>query len=264
MSETGAGQSWLQMQQFGQKIAFTAVIGCAIALGAASASALLGFAPWVTINASYGTVPISNAGMIAQISLTVFALGLCFYLPANRRIMSLEATHRNFQITMEDVARAYAIAHQADRETVFSLSSEFDAVRERISFMRAHPDLDTLEPAVLELAAQMSQEARELADVYSDEKVTRARLFLKQRQQEIEAYRDQLSLAQQTVKDLKRWSQQVQVEDSVVRAQLARLEEDLAEILPLLGYEMSTEMVAEPENVVSIATPPEQGEIRLG
>ena len=96
----------------------------------------------------------------------------------------------------------------------------------------------------------MSQESRNLAEIYSDEKVERARTFLRSRQREIEEYREQIALAQQTCADLKRWSQQVNVEDSVVSGQMQRLEADLAEILPLIGYEMADS--PEPENVVAL------------
>jgi hypothetical protein len=99
----------------------------------------------------------------------------------------------------------------------------------------------------------MSHESRDLASVYSEEKVDRARTFLRQRQREIEDYREQIAMAQQTCADLKRWSQQVNVEDSVVSAQMQRLEADLAEILPLIGYEMAD--IPEPENVVPLPKP---------
>ncbi|MFC2968339.1 hypothetical protein [Acidimangrovimonas pyrenivorans] len=71
-------------------------------------------------------------------------------------------------------ARALARAHGGDREGVFALSSEFDSMRERLTHLRKHPDLSGLEPELLELAAQMSHLSRDLARVYSDEKVARA------------------------------------------------------------------------------------------
>ncbi len=259
---TGASRTWLQVQQFFQKVALVAVVGFSVVVLGATLAAALGLAPWLSFTASYGETVVPYAGMITQLFLAALAISLCFYLPSNRRILELEKSHRNFHISMEDVARAYAIAHKADREELFSMSSEFDAVRERIMFMREHPELETLEPSVLEVAAQMGREARELAEIYSDEKVGRAKTFLKQRQEEIEQYRERLNLAQQTVKDLKRWSQQVHVEDSVVQAQMNRLEADLAEILPLLGYEMMAEGAPEPENVVALQ--PAQAKVQDG
>ena len=43
---------------------------------------------------------------------------------------------------MEDIARAYHLCHTADRAGVFTLSSEFDSVRERLAYQRDHPDLE--------------------------------------------------------------------------------------------------------------------------
>jgi len=101
---------------------------------------------WISLSLQYQGAPVENAGMYAQIGLTVLAIGLCFYLPSNRRIMQLETSHRRFSIGMQDVARAYAAVHAADRQQTFQLSSEFDAVRERLAYLRDHPDLSTLEP----------------------------------------------------------------------------------------------------------------------
>ncbi|PTX55621.1 hypothetical protein C8N43_0260 [Litoreibacter ponti] len=251
---TGANQTWLQIQQFFQKVALVAVVAFSIVVIGATILAALGLAPWLSFTAAYGETQVPAAGMITQLFLAALAISLCFYLPSNRRILELEKSHRNFHISMEDVTRAYLTAHKADKEELFTLSSEFDSVRERILHMRDHPELHTLESSVLEVAAQMSHEARDLADVYSEEKVQRARGFLRARQREIEEYRAQIALAQQTCAELKRWSQQVNVEDSVVAAQMQRLEEDLAEILPLIGYEMADAPEVE-ENVVPLPKP---------
>lgn len=115
-----------------------------------------------------------NAGRVAQVGPTALALLLCVCLPANARIMALETSHRRFNMGMQDVARAYALAHGADRAGLFRLSSEFDAVRERLIYRRDHPDLGSLEPDLLEVAAQMPHVSQELAEICSDEKVARA------------------------------------------------------------------------------------------
>lgn len=247
---TGANQSLLRMQQFFQRVALVAVVVFSVVVIGATLAAAVGLAPWLSFTASYGETVVPYAGMVTQLFLAALAVSLCFYLPSNRRILELEKSHRSFHMSMEDVTRAYVTAHRADKDELFSLSSEFDAVRERIMHLRDHPELHMLEPSVLEVAAQMSHESRDLATIYSEEKVERARTFLRQRQREIEDYREQISLAQQTCADLKRWSQQVNVEDSVVSAQMQRLEADLAEILPLIGYEMAVE--SDPENVVAL------------
>jgi len=209
----------------------------ALALLAATGLALAGVWPWLEFEAAFGGVVYENAGQIAQIAITVLAVLLCFFLPANFRIMALENSHRRFHIGMQDVARAYATAHAADRAGMFQIQSDFDAVRERLAYMREHPDLEALEPQIMEVAAQMSFISRELAEIYSDDKVDRARAFLKQRQQEVEQFNKRIDHAKQVSLKLKQWAQDVEMEESVAVSQLERIREDLSEILPELGYQ---------------------------
>ena len=201
-----------------------------------TAAAAVGAVPWLTFTAVFGEYTVPNAGMITQIALTVILASLFFFMPSAGRIMSLERAHRDFRVTMEDVARAYHVCHTADRSGVFTMSSEFDAVRERLAYLRDHPDLDTLEPQVMELAAQMSQQSRELADIYNDEKVARAKTFLRQRQEEVERQQTLIVEAHHHLRDIRKWSQQVELEESVVASQLSQLEEQLEATLPGLGY----------------------------
>lgn len=180
---------------------------------------------------------MKTAGMYLQIFVTILTAGICFFLPSNVRIMQLENSHRRFTVSMDDVARAYGAVHAADRGRTFQLSSEFDAVRERLAYLRDHPDLSTLEPALLETAAQMSYISRELAEVYSDEKIGRARDFLKQRQEEIAQFNSRLDQAKSISTEMKHWLHEVELEKSVAAAQLARLSEEMNEIMPQLGRE---------------------------
>jgi len=210
----------------------------------------VGVAPWLTFSATFGEIAYPQAGMITQIAVTIILASLFFFMPSARRILSLERSHRKFQMTMEDVARAYHVCHTADRAGVFTMSSEFDAVRERLTYLREHPDLDALEPAVMEIAAQMSQQSRELADIYNDEKVTRAKTFLRQRQEEAERQQSLIVEAHHNLRDIRKWSQQVELEESVVASQLSQLEEQLEATLPQLGYTLgrdSAEIVALPQ-----------------
>lgn len=201
----------------------------------------LGLAPWLTFTATFGDVAYPRAGMIIQIVVTVILATQFFFMPSAGRILSLEKSHRDFRLSMEDVARAYHLCHTADRSGVFTMSSEFDAVRERLAYLRDHPDLDSLEPAVLELAAQMSHQSRELADIYNDEKVGRAKTFLHQRQQEAERQQSLIVEAHHAIRDIRKWSQQVELEESVVASQLSQLEEQLEATLPALGYSLGKE-----------------------
>lgn len=216
-------------------VLFFAVL--AVGLITASVMAALGIWAWIDLPLSYAGAPVENAGMYLQIAATVLAVAICFFLPSNARIMQLENSHRSFTVSMDDVARAYGAVHAADRGQTFRLSSEFDAVRERLAYLRDHPDLSTLEPALLEAAAQMSHISRELAEVYSDDKINRARDFLKQRQAEVEQFNSRLDQAKSISTQMKHWLHEVELEESVAAAQLARLSEEMNEILPQLGRE---------------------------
>jgi len=232
------------IQYLMQRLALFFFAACAAALTTATIMASLGFWAWIDLPLSYAGAPVENAGMYVQIAATVLAAGICFFLPANARIMQLENSHRRFSMSMDDVARAYGAVHAADRGRTFQLSSEFDAVRERLAYLRDHPDLSTLEPALLEVAAQMSHISRELAEVYSDEKIGRARDFLKQRQEEISQFNSRLDQAKSISTEMKHWLHEVEMEESVAAAQLARLSEEMSEILPQLGRETTLQVSA--------------------
>jgi hypothetical protein len=176
-----------------------------------------------------------EAGVAIQSALTLLLVGLCFFLPTNARVMALERSHRAFRVSMDDVARAYHGVHAADRDGAFEMRSEFDSVRDRLTYLRNHAELGALEPELLEIAAQMSHESRDLAQVYSDEKVARARQFLRQREEEAKAFQERVQLAQSTCGELRRWLENVEVEEAVARSQLKRLQDDLGEMLPELG-----------------------------
>lgn len=241
-------------QEYAQQMFEGLVILIALGLVAASVAAGIGALPWPEITLSYGDQPIPNAGMWAQLALTVLAVALTFYLPANARMARLERSHRSFAMGMQDVAQAYHIAHAADRAGAFALSGEFDAMRARLEHLRNHPDFGHLEPELLQLAAQMSHESRDLARSYSDEKVNRAKLFLKQRQEEAHQLTDRLAAARRTCDELRRWLADIEAEERTALQQIRRLEADLKEILPTLGYDFDH---SEPSdaNVVALSIP---------
>jgi len=226
---------------FVQTLSLFVIVALAAGLCGFSVLAGLGHLPWPEATLTWNGAPLPQAGMYGTLGLTALLVALLFFLPTSRRMRQLELAHRDFTISMEDVARAYHAAHAADREGAFRLRSEFDSMRERIAHLRTHPELDTLEPALLEVAAQMSFEARELAEIYSDERVARAREFLIQRQGELDAHQDRISTAQKTCDELRRWLREVNVEEQIVDRQLDRLEDDLRELLPLLGFEFGDE-----------------------
>lgn len=217
-----------------QQLCTTLLVLAAIGLSGLTLAAFAGLVPWPVLPVALGDTVYAGAGMVVQIALTALMLILLGFLPANARVRRLELTNRDFHLSMDDVARAYAAVHAADREGTFQLSREFDAMRDRIDWMRDHPDLSGMEQDILLVAAQMSVESRDLAEVYSAEKVERARAFLRQRQQEVEDYRARISMAQATVGEIRRWMQAVSVEEGLAEKQLERLQKDLADVTEAL------------------------------
>ncbi|WP_299364555.1 DNA repair protein [uncultured Paracoccus sp.] len=235
-----ASQRWVFLSQIIIQWLALAIIVSLAGLGLVWwGAALLGWAPWLQLRIDLGAGTVFDAGIAAQSVLTLLLLGLCFFLPTNGRVMQLERSHREFNVSMWDVARAYQAVHGADRQGTFALRSEFDSVRDRLRYLRKHPDLGNLEPEILEMAAQMSHESRELAEIYSDEKVERAKCFLRQRQEEAQRFQERVQIAHSVCRDLRIWLDKVEVEEAIARSQLKRLKEDLRELLPALGLDLA-------------------------
>ena len=213
------------------------IIFGALALGliGLTALALFGVVPWVTLPLEWNGAAIPDAGLYAQIGLTGFAIALCFFLPSHWRMMRLEDSHRRFELGVDDVARAYHAAHASDREGVFRTGDAFEDMHDRMMFMRDHPDLGTLEPELLELAAKMSHISRDLAEAYSDERVGRARSFLKERQFEVERFNDRLDHAKAIHSEFSNWITRIELDENVARAQMERLLDELETMLPELN-----------------------------
>lgn len=214
------------------------VLGCwiiclsAVAAVALTVCAAAGILPWLSLPISFGNTILSQAGTGIQIAVTALLVVLCGILPSSARIMALETSHRSFQMSMNDVVRAYHAVHANDRSGHFGLSAEFDEVRDRLTFLRNHPQLADLEPDVLELAAQMSQVSCDLARIYSDDNVNRARTFLQERQAECMRFEDRLQQAKIITQEMGDWRRAVEMDEAVARAQVTRLADDLRETLP--------------------------------
>jgi 2-oxo-4-hydroxy-4-carboxy--5-ureidoimidazoline (OHCU) decarboxylase len=166
------------------------------------------------------------------------AFMLTAYMPANFRVLALENSHRSFSMRMEDVANAYWAAHEGDRSGIFRMKSEYDAVRERLAFLHDHPDLGHLEPDILEVAAQMSRVSTDLAQVYSDEKIVRAKAFLAEREAEADQMHRRIDSALSTVAEMRHWIDRVEGEEEMARARLDRLTDELDAVLPGLGMSL--------------------------
>ena len=87
---------------------------------------------------------------------------------------------------------------------------------------------------MLEVAAQMSHVSRELAQVYSDSAVNRARDFLTARQQEIADFNARIDEAKAAAVEIRRWAEQVELDEAVALSQLDRLRDELSGLLPEL------------------------------
>jgi hypothetical protein len=226
------------IRNLAQRAAQGILIALAVGASIATIMAIVGVIPWVSLNVISTSGDSVFVGVWFQALGTALLLGLCAFLPSVHHIQHLEKSHRNFKLSMDDVARAYQISHTSDRSGTFVLSSEFEDMRERLDSLRRHPDLGHLEPEILEVAAQMSHMTRDLARVYSDDKVARAKDFLRHRQHELDAFSEKLSLALSVTQELQRWQKDVEATEREVNRQMDRLEKDLQEILPQLGYEM--------------------------
>jgi hypothetical protein len=236
---TVARRPWLlTAAQVMSMLAISALAGFTIGMTGLAAA---GMVPWIELPVIYDGQPLPRAGAALQVAASLVMLTLLFYLPSARRVLALEAGHRSFRLGVEDVARAYRACHAADREGVFTLEEEFDAVRERYAFLRAHPDLGELEGEVLELAAEMSFESRDLADTFAEEKVARARDFLRQRKAQIATTERRLRDARATCGELRRWLKDIENGERNVSLELRELERDLLDLLPKLGFETEIE-----------------------
>ena len=220
-------QSVLQTTAMSGLVAAAVGLACLTALGAAGA------VPMLSVPASFGTNGL-DTGPLLQTGAAVTLLALLALLPGTARVRRLEAAHRSFRVGMEDVTRAYWIAHAADRAGVFDLSREFDAVRERFEFLRQHVELSEHEPELLELAAQMSAEARDLARIYSDEKVARAEAMLIERKAEAERLTRLVDRAQHVSREIRRKLNDVEMDEDVLRSRIGALREEIESLWPEL------------------------------
>lgn len=219
----------------GQLIAMIlfAIIG--ICLLVATTAAALGLIPWAELPVSFAGVTVPWAGQAAQIGLSVFFLLLAVYVPTNRHVMTLEATHRKFSLSMDDITRAYQAAHFADRRKAFEMKREFDAVRERYEFLSKHPDLPEIDAELLTVAAQMSEQSRELANSFSEARVQRAEESLRQRKQDAEELQSRIEVANAASRELRRQIEDVEFSEGSAASQLALLREELAELEARIG-----------------------------
>ena len=205
-----------------------------------TAAAMAGFLPWLSILAAGADQTIYDIGAGVQIAFTLVLTSFWFFLPSHDRVLKLEASHRKFQLNMDDVARAYEAVLAKDKEGAFRLSGEFDAVRERLQYLHSRFDLAQFEPELLELAAQMSYHSRDLAQVYSDEAVSRAQSFLAARQADAERLQSDIAAARNTALALRHASDLVEIAEGSNKEEIETLREELHRLLPVLGFDVSS------------------------
>jgi predicted nucleic acid-binding Zn-ribbon protein len=144
--------------------------------------------------------------------------------------MMLEASHRDFAIGMDDITHAYQAAHLADRREAFSMQREFYAVRERYEYLKSHPDLPEIDGELLTIAAQMSQQSRDLARTFSQERVARAKESLEQRRKDAQELEERIQAANAASRELRREIEDVEFAESSAASQFMRLREELSEL----------------------------------
>jgi hypothetical protein len=111
------------IQYLMQRLALLVFATASLAILCATIAASFGILPWIQMNLSWDGLTVPNAGKFVQIGITILAVGICFFLPSNSRIIQLENSHRQFSIGMSDVSRAYGAVHAADRGDAFRLSN---------------------------------------------------------------------------------------------------------------------------------------------
>lgn len=216
--------------EFAQAAAIALVGVAAFLFVAATALAFSGVLLWPDIPLSYGGQPIPWFGMAVQIGVTVLFVLLAIYLPSSKRVLRLETSHRKFEIDMDDITRAYRAAHWADRKAMFDMHREFDAVRERYQHLKSQPELAEMDAELLTIAAQMSEQSRELAEMYSDAKIARARESLMQRQADAKTLEDRIQKAHADLRQLKRMMEDVDIEESAIASQMQILRDEVTEM----------------------------------
>lgn len=196
--------------------------------------------PRLVVPALLGEQAFDLGPFVAGAPLILGCLGLVL-IPSTARVLRLEESHRSFQVSIADVTTAYHEAHLADRSGVFNLVHEYDAVRERITWLLAHADLGTLDGQIIELAAQMSTVSRTLADRYSDERVAHALSSLAARQREMAELKQLVENAQHAETQVRRFLNQVNLDEVEVRSQLERHTEAITTLLTEAGMEWRTD-----------------------
>lgn len=234
-------ESLSRFTTYGQLVAMIFFTVTGLALLGATALAYAGVLPWVELDVTYYDQRVEWAGQAFQVGVTILFLLLAVYVPTNRHVMMLEATHRDFALSMDDITRAYKAAHHADRREAFQMEREFDAIRERFEYLRTHPDLPEIDAELLTIAAQMSEQSRELAKAFTEEKVERARASLIERRKDAEELERRIQTANAVSREIRRELDDVEFAESSTASQMRRLREELLELEARIGLKTANQ-----------------------
>jgi hypothetical protein len=204
--------------------------------------------PVLTVTLANGTV--HNAMYYVSYAVSVIGLLIFSLVPGSKRVLRLEQTHREFKISMNDVAAAFYMAFTADRNNMFMLPEKFDGTRERFEFLKSLPEFADFEPEILTLAAQMSYQARQLAKAFSTETVARAEDFLRQRKHELDRGEERVQTAQAILERVRSEARALALSEQIQDSQITRIIEAIHEQLAPLGFQV----IAKPSTVVEFVT----------
>ena len=236
MARIVPGHNRIAVAVYAQWAAMGLMACLAIGVLLATVAAAVGLLPFLTLPLRFGDTVVPQAGMVLQVGIALLLVCIAAVLPSGLRVLRLERSHRDFAMCMSDVADAYHAAHAADRAGAFRLGAEFDAVKERIMYLRQHPDLGSIEPEILEIAAQMSFTSRDLAQTYSDENVSRARGFLSHREEEIALFESRIGKAVAVSRELRDRTAAVETAERDNDTRLKALEDEFGDLLHDLGF----------------------------
>ena len=224
-------KNYFRIAYAGQMAAMVALALTGLALVITTTLSAIGVLPWLQVSATLGGAPVESAGMVLQIGATALVVLMSVFIPSNLRVLRLENSHREFRLSMEDILHAYELAHAHDRAEGFAMTSEFDSVRERYEYLRAHPDLEALDSELLTIAAQMSHQSRDLAEVYSDDKIARVRDSLEQRRKDAKLLEDRIQSAHAAIREVRSALGDVEIDEASVEAQIRRLRQEVTDLM---------------------------------
>ncbi len=221
-------------------------VALAVVLFMVCASPLLGvlswaeIVPWPVLNVTLSDGSVHNAVPYLGAAISFIGIVMLALVPGSKRVLTLEQTHREFKMTMDDVAGAFYAAFTADRDGIFKIKGEFDAIRARHEYLKSLPNLPSLEPDILLQAAQMSYVSEELARAYGTDAVERARDFLKSRQDEINRFSALLKSEEAELPVIRDLALTLRDQDRMNHETRNRLDEQLRELVAPLGYVKET------------------------